>query len=348
MIGNHTIDHTDLTAVSQAVATQKVVEGYQWLLDHDFTRGARHFAYPNFHFSDSAVAAVKAAGMITARIDSERNQQLPLDDPFRLTCIEPRNGYDYPFFEREVDRAIASGSSVFFLLHTVQEVDGLQDMAAYLDERRVWCPTIDEWYKTMVAQAETTPWVGRYAYLTTGDGGVQAVDISDPAAPTVVGGYDTSGIAGGVDVMDSLALVADGGSGLQVVDQTDPTSPALAGSFDTAGSAKGVAIGGGLAYVSDGASGLQIVSVADPASMSLVGGADTPGDARAVALWGDRAYVADGGSGVQIISVGDPSSPSILGAKTLPGQAEDIVVYGDYMYVAAGDTGLRVLPVALP
>ena len=180
--------------------------------------------------------------MLTARIDSERNQQLPLDDPFRLTCIEPRNGYDYPFFDREVDRAIASGSTVFFLLHTVQEIDGLQDMAAYLDERHVWCPTIDEWYKTMVAQAETTPWVGRYAYVTTGDGGVQAVDIGDPAAPTVVGGYDTSGTAGGVDVKDSIALVADGGSGLQAVDQTDPASPALAGTFDTAGSAKGVAV----------------------------------------------------------------------------------------------------------
>ena len=347
VIGNHTIDHTDLTTVSQAVATQKVVEGYQWLIDHGFTRGARHFAYPNFNFSDSAVAAVKDAGMLTARIDSERNQQLPLDDPFRLTCIEPRNGYDYPFFYREVDRAIASGSTVFFLLHTVQTTDGLQDIAQYLDQRHVWCPTIDEWYKTMVAQAETTPWVGRYAYVTTGDGGVQAVDIGDPAAPTVVGGYDTSGTAGGVDVKDSIALVADGASGLQAVDQTDPASPALAGTFDTAGSAKGVAVGGSLAYVSDGASGLQIVSVADPANMSLAGGVDTPGDARAVALWGGRAYVADGASGVQVISVGDPASPSILGAKTLPGEAEDIIVYGDYMYVAAGVAGLRVLPVSL-
>ena len=140
VIGNHTIDHTDLTTVSQEVATQKVEEGYQWLEDHGFTRGARHFAYPNFSFSDSAVAAVQDAGMLTARIDSERNQQLPLDDPFRLTCIEPRNGYDYEFFYREVDRAIASGSTVSFLLHTVQPADGLQDLAGYLDERRVWCP----------------------------------------------------------------------------------------------------------------------------------------------------------------------------------------------------------------
>ena len=126
VIGNHTIDHTDLTTVSQAVATDKVLEGYEWLIEHGFTRGARHFAYPNFNFSDSAVAAVQDAGMLTARIDSERNQQLPLDDPFRLTCIEPRNGYDYAVLLRaRSTAAIASGSTVFFLLHTVQPADGL-------------------------------------------------------------------------------------------------------------------------------------------------------------------------------------------------------------------------------
>ncbi len=56
-IGNHTIDHTDLSTVDQATARTKIQAGYDWLIAQGFTRGARHLAYPFNHFSDSAFAA---------------------------------------------------------------------------------------------------------------------------------------------------------------------------------------------------------------------------------------------------------------------------------------------------
>ena len=52
---------------------------------------------------------------------------------------------------------------------------------------------------------------GMLAYVADGAvGGLQIVDVSNPAAPSVLGGVVTPGTAKGVDVSGTLALVADG------------------------------------------------------------------------------------------------------------------------------------------
>ncbi len=67
--------------------------------------------------------------------------------------------------------------------------------------------------------------------------GLQVIDISDPANPTLVGTYDTPGYARGVAVSGDHAFVADGDSGLQVIDISDPANPTLVGTYDTPGDA---------------------------------------------------------------------------------------------------------------
>ena len=44
--------------------------------------------------------------------------------------------------------------------------------------------------------------------------GLQVIDVSNPANPLRVGGYDTSGYAWGVAVVGNYAYVADGDAGL--------------------------------------------------------------------------------------------------------------------------------------
>ena len=48
-------------------------------------------------------------------------------------------------------------------------------------------------------------------------------------APTLVGNYDTSGFATGVQVVGNYAYVANGYSGLQIIDISNPTTPTLKG-----------------------------------------------------------------------------------------------------------------------
>ncbi len=55
---------------------------------------------------------------------------------------------------------------------------------------------------------------GNYAYVADGLAGLQVIDVSNPANPQRVGGYDTSGYAHGVAVSGNYAYVADDYGGL--------------------------------------------------------------------------------------------------------------------------------------
>jgi len=48
---------------------------------------------------------------------------------------------------------------------------------------------------------------GNYAYVAAGVGGLLVIDVSNPAKPKPVGGYDTSGSARGVAVSGNYAYV---------------------------------------------------------------------------------------------------------------------------------------------
>jgi len=69
--------------------------------------------------------------------------------------------------------------------------------------------------------------VGNYAYVADNFSGLQIIDISNPAAPTLKGNYDTSGNAYGVQIVGNYAYVADYGGGLKIIDVSDFTNPSI-------------------------------------------------------------------------------------------------------------------------
>ncbi|GCL41752.1 DUF4347 domain-containing protein [Dolichospermum planctonicum] len=83
-------------------------------------------------------------------------------------------------------------------------------------------------------------------------------------APTLVGNYNTSGSAWGVQVVGNYAYIADSLSGLQIIDISNPTTPTLKGNYNTSGSAWGVQVVGNYAYIGDFTSGLQIIDISNP------------------------------------------------------------------------------------
>ncbi|MTJ18715.1 DUF4347 domain-containing protein, partial [Dolichospermum sp. UHCC 0299] len=88
-------------------------------------------------------------------------------------------------------------------------------------------------------------------------------------APTLVGNYDTSGEARGVQVVGNYAYVADRDSGLQIIDISNPTTPTLKGNYNTSGAAEDVQVVGNYAYVADYESGLQIIDISNPTTPTL-------------------------------------------------------------------------------
>ncbi|HNQ23583.1 MAG TPA: hypothetical protein PKK06_10860 [Phycisphaerae bacterium] len=191
--------------------------------------------------------------------------------------------------------------------------------------------------------------VGTYAYVTNGWYGLVVLDVSDPAAITVVGTAGATGYAQGLSVAGDYAYVAGSSDGLRIIDISTPSAPLETGSFDTPGEARQVKIVGALAYIADGPAGLQIVDVSDPAAPIFVGGLALADEASDVAVVGDYAYVADGYyHGFVVVDVTDPTNPVEAGFCGTDGSPGGVAVAGNYAYVGNAWGGLAVIDVSNP
>ena len=155
---------------------------------------------------------------------------------------------------------------------------------------------------------------GRYAYVASVSSGLQIIDVSNPASPTLAGIYDTPGSAIGVAVSGSYAYVADDDAGRQIIHLVNPSSPILAATYDTPNFAHGVAVSGKYAYVADTGSGLRVLDITNPYMPSEAGYFDSDGSTRSMAVAGGYAFLADGDQGSYLLHFSgqcvDPFEPN--------------------------------------
>ncbi|MDZ7399744.1 MAG: BACON domain-containing carbohydrate-binding protein [candidate division KSB1 bacterium] len=187
---------------------------------------------------------------------------------------------------------------------------------------------------------------GKYVYRGSG-GYLEIFDVTNPAAPKMIGQVMTPDVVREIAVSGHYAYVADYDAGLRVIDVSVVSSPREVGFYDTPGDARGVAVSGPYAYVADYDAGLRVIDVSVVSSPREVGSYDTPGYAFGVAVSGHYAYVADGGSGLRVIDVSVVSSPREVGFYDTPGWANGVAVSGHYAYVADYADGLRVIDVSV-
>jgi hypothetical protein len=186
--------------------------------------------------------------------------------------------------------------------------------------------------------------------------GLQAVDITNPSAPVMVGEYAQI-LPGHPFVIDSgFAYVAEGifpGPGIRIVDLSQPDRPVDVGALDAMravepGAFHGVEVRGTLAYVSDGV-GLRIFDVSAPATPALVGELDTAASSALLGrltIVGNLAYVVEWSSGLVIVDASDPSAPIELGRIGYD-FASAVQVVGSLAYVAMF-TGVVIVDVSDP
>jgi Ca2+-binding RTX toxin-like protein len=166
--------------------------------------------------------------------------------------------------------------------------------------------------------------VGNYAYVADDSSGLQIINISNPAAPSLSGTYDTTGSANGVEVVGNYAYVADWDSGLQIINISNPAAPSLSGSYDTTGYAQGVQVVGNYAYIADREGGLKILNVSDFTSSST-----------SLSLAATNAIQTEGNSGTKyftftVTRTGDTTTTqtvnwAVTGTGTNPANAADFV-----------------------
>jgi hypothetical protein len=219
-------------------------------------------------------------------------------------------------------------------------------------------------------------------YVAAGFGGLQIVDIADPAHPRIAGSYMLPGnsqVARDVWTDGKLAYVARASGesllgnqgGFNIVDVSDPAKPVEVASFEAGASTGNLTVVAGSAYLATSA-GLIIVDVRDPAkpvksatvatASSVLDHIKSYGGAG-VAVSNGIAYVADGYGGVNLIDVKNPARARHIGWYVVPfdeknskfteadkglGAAFGIAVNGTYVYVAAFNQGMRIVDASNP
>ena len=192
---------------------------------------------------------------------------------------------------------------------------------------------------------------GNHAYIAELGGGLQIIDISNPASASVVKTVDSDGWARGVAVSGNYMYVADDSfiteEGLQLYNISVPASASLAYYDNTPTDPWDLAISGDYVYVADKNYGLRIFEI------DHAGGATplTPvltSSAWDVEISGNYAYVAGATYGIYIIDITSPTSATLEHTVDTDGLARGLAVSGNYLYVADDSNGVEILGITTP
>ncbi len=183
---------------------------------------------------------------------------------------------------------------------------------------------------------------GSLLIVALGEAGVQVLDVSTPAAPTLAGRLDTSGDIRRLALAPGRIYATDSTGSLQIIGLTDADHLTWLGAYP--GQARQVAAVGTMVYLLRGTS-MLLLDAANPANPVLVGAYQSTAYLEAVTVINGLAYLAAGADGMEIVSVTDPAAPAQIGHLLTPGASKGIAVDGAFAYLAADQEGLQVVDI---
>lgn len=192
---------------------------------------------------------------------------------------------------------------------------------------------------------------GNYLYKPGGVGGLQVVNISNPATPATAGFYKTPSHALDIAVIGQYAYVIneDVEKELQVINIAIPQSPAVTGTYTVTDKAYSMDLTWDLfsatAYIAAD-DYLEIVNITNPSTPALIGKLPLF-TAVDVVVSGNYAYLADYHSGLRIVDISTPATPNLISTTACGTSSRGIDVHGIYAYVINSD-GLKVINVSDP
>ncbi len=199
--------------------------------------------------------------------------------------------------------------------------------------------------------------VGDYAYIAAWSKGLQVVDISDPAAPDLVGSWwreNTGGWAYSVGVSSGYAYLGVFDN-IIVLDVSDPTAPTYVKDVGGTFRAREMVSDGSYLYIAGSSAGMVIYTLSDPTTPALVTDFNPTGygytDGLTIA--GTYAYLADGVYGMRIVDISNPATPTQVGKYPAEGyyhsgSFKKVALGGTFAYLADDELGLWVVDISAP
>ncbi len=179
-----------------------------------------------------------------------------------------------------------------------------------------------------------------FAYLASQDKGLEIINITNRANPTIVGQLNLDRIAISVVVVNNTVYMAD--EGISVIDVETKSNPILLGEYYNNGLIRDLVVQYNYVYAADWNNGLIIIDVNDPSNPVLISQTYLGGNGSSVFIEDDLIYMAQWENGIDIYDVSDIKKPNLIANYNNEGTAVDVFKYGETIYVAAKEDGLEL------
>ncbi|MDQ1281707.1 MAG: hypothetical protein QG630_58, partial [Patescibacteria group bacterium] len=208
-------------------------------------------------------------------------------------------------------------------------------------------PTVKTSEVSITNTGRSTYVQGNYAYVVNDSSELQVVDVSDKAAPVVIGSVSTQAVPYSVYVQGRYAYVSSD-TYIETYDISNPVSPTYISSLALGQEGWSIYVQGRYAYIGKKAGTFDIFDIIDPANIVSVGTVAIAGGGLSVYVQGRYAYVGEDSSKFEVIDVSDPTAPSVVSTATPSGAVRGVYVQGRYAYLATDNSTLEIYDISDP
>lgn len=178
------------------------------------------------------------------------------------------------------------------------------------------------------------------------DGGLQVIDVNNPAAPTVISLY--SGDYGFIQGQGNYVYLSRN-SDFTILDVSDSSSVQYVSGYKIPGFIYDVSVSGNYAYTAS--NGFRVMDISDSTHPVQVGYADIPGDnveaaGNSLVVYCPQSMTAN--NTVHVMDVSNPANPVSLSSFLCPVMTGDLVVKDTLAYIACWWDGVRIFNFANP
>ncbi|MBD3272411.1 MAG: hypothetical protein GF384_07745, partial [Elusimicrobia bacterium] len=191
--------------------------------------------------------------------------------------------------------------------------------------------------------------INTYAYIAAGVGGIQIVDVSDPARPELKGSLTIeNGQARAIVVQGNYAYVAADDEGLRIFNIQEPNNPYEVGHYkEDIRCLIDVYVTSKHAYLADTSNKIIVVNISNPNNIIRTDSDDTVGLLQNIYRYGDHIFAAAWNGGLNVFSIDDQAGTvEFITNEHLDNHVFDVFVRGDYAYVGEQTDKLYVLNVS--
>jgi hypothetical protein len=196
--------------------------------------------------------------------------------------------------------------------------------------------------------------VDDYVFLATESGGLEVLDVSNPASPVNVDTYIQGASIYRIIVKDDLAYLSCGPDGLQIVNISDPHNVAYVSHLNwtytqNPESTAQMEIVGNYLYVCDVDDDFKVINVTDPFNPIMIGSCFFSSSALGVAVKDNFAYIGAWNNRLVTVNITDPTDPQVTADNYSPiSYSIGVQVKYGLVYVADWENGIHIYDLTNP